>query len=93
MSAQEHTEKIAALFRYAENFAAQKKATGCGTRWPTFRQCASRIKCTYDELEQLVADYQGDGYMGVGVAHQVGGTGGGVYHIQVRGEYVVEAYK
>jgi len=88
----DYERKIRALFTYCENFARKNEAAGRGTQWPTFRQAASRMKCTYDELEELVADYQGDGYMGVGVGYQVGGLGGGTYRIKTRGEYVIEAY-
>lgn len=88
----EYRAAIDKLFKYAENFAAKAEKAGRGTQWPTFRQAAKRMKCTYDELEQLVSDYDGDGYMGVAVGCQVGGMGGGTYRYESRGQYAVEAY-
>jgi hypothetical protein len=88
----EYRRKIDALFRYAQNFAHKNEQAGKGTQWPTYRQAAKRMRCTYDELEQLIDDYDGCGYMGTGVGFQVGGTGGGVYYIKHRGDYVIEAY-
>jgi hypothetical protein len=88
----EYRAKIDKLFKYAENFASRAEKAGRGTQWPTYRQAARAMRCTYDELEQLIEDYHGAGYMGTAVGCQVGGLGGGVYTYEVRGEYRVEAY-
>lgn len=77
------------LFVYATNFAKRSESTGRGTQYPTFKQAARRMKCTYDELQDLIDDYQGEGYMGAVVGFR---TGGGVATIKSRGDYQVEAY-
>lgn len=91
-SLKEYRAKVDKLFAYASRFAKRAEEAGRGTQWPTYRQAASALRCTYDELEQLIEDYQGDGYMGTAVGCQVGGMGGGVYTYKSRGQYCVEAY-
>jgi len=91
-SLEKYRQKIDTLFSYVQNFARKNEEAGRGTQYPTFRQAAKRMKCTYDELQQLIDDYQGEGYMGAATGFQVGGMGGGHYHIETRGSYLVEAY-
>lgn len=88
----EYRAKIDKLFKYAERFATKAEQAGRGTQWPTYRQAARAMKCTYDELEQLISDYDGEGYMGTAVGMQVGGLGGGHYSFRSRGQYCIEAY-
>lgn len=80
------------LFGYADRFARRSEEAEKGTKYPTFRQVAKRFKVTYDEIETVIDDYQGDGYLGMAVGMQVGGMGGGTYRFESRGQYLVEAY-
>lgn len=58
--------------------------------YPTLRQVAQRFGLTYNEIEDLVECYDGDGYLGIFVAIQVGS---GVGCIEPRGSQQVEAYR
>lgn len=77
------------LYAYASRFASASEKAGEGTKWPTFRQAARRFRCTLDEIEEAVASYEGDGYMGAGVAMA---TSAGYYPLRRRGQWVIEAY-
>ncbi|MBP4081703.1 hypothetical protein [Aeromonas sp. MrichA-1] len=75
-----------ALFAYACGFAIRHEAS-----YPTFRQAAKRFNCTYDEIENACADWDGaNGYMAPSVG---GATAGGFFEHEHRGDYLVEAYR
>ena len=79
------------LFTYADRFASRAENAGKGTQYPTLRQTAKRFKVTYDEIEQVADDYQGDGYLGIACAVGISGVGSAA--IEPRGEHLVEAYR
>mgnify|MGYP003393985605 CR=1 FL=1 len=79
------------LFGVASRFADRAEKAGRGTQWPTVGYCAKALRVRVKNIEGIVADYMGDGYMGIGVGLRVGGMGGGVYYLKPC-EYVVEAY-
>lgn len=78
------------VFRYADRFARRAEAAGRGTQYPTMRQAANALRCTYAELEAAVAEYQGVGYLGIAVAIGLPGFG---YAELARGEQQIEAYR
>lgn len=78
------------LFAYAVKFCHDSEVAEQGTKYPTFRQVASRFKVTYDKIEQACDEWQGDGYMAPAVGFR---SGNGVASFATRGEHQVEAYR
>lgn len=60
------------LFKYASNFAKRTELAGQGAKYPTFRQYAKRFRVKIDDIENICADWSGDGYMGAIVAIRAG---------------------
>lgn len=78
------------LFQYATRYAARSVRQGRGTRYPTFREAATRFKVKHEDIEQACEDWdQSNGYMKPGVG--IGGSGG-FAAFEHKGEYLVEAY-
>lgn len=77
------------LFEYAKRYAARSEARGQGTAYPTIRACARYLRITQAEVESLIDDYSGPGYLGRIVAFS---TYGGVGEIKGAANYQVEAY-
>lgn len=55
------------LFEYASAFTESSGAP------PTFREVRTHFRTTYDDIEQAIDDYQGDGYLGIVAGLVVGG--------------------
>jgi hypothetical protein len=78
------------LFHFAKTHAEQARAAGESTLYPTFRATAKRFRCTHQDIEDAIYDYQGTGYMDAVVGYRTGG--GGTTAISVKGDQLVEAY-
>jgi hypothetical protein len=91
LSLSEYSKLPNRLFGIASRFADRAEKADKGTQWPTVGYCAKSLGVLVENIEDIVRDYQGDGYMGLGIGGQVGGLGGGVWYSKPS-EFVVEAY-
>lgn len=79
------------LFDYCSAFADKAEAAGQGTAWPTIRDVKRRFPgTTYEDIEDAVALYDGEGYLGI--ATGVGIPGVGQARVKSESKLVVEAY-
>lgn len=84
-----------ALWKWARGYAKRNEDAGDGTKYPTMREATKRFRCTLDDIEDVLGDDIEDDEIGpdyyLGIATAWGGNGG-VAAIEVRGEYLIEAY-
>lgn len=78
------------LFTYAVQFCHDAETAGQGSKYPTFRQVATKFNVTFDQIEQACDNWQGDAYMAPAVGLR---SGDGVTTFTARGEHLVEAYR
>ena len=78
------------LFSYSDRFAARHETKGEGTVYPTVRQAAKRFRCSYDDIQDAVDSFDGEGYLGIAVA--IGIPGSGYDKITPDGDRPIEAY-
>lgn len=78
------------LYTYAVQFCHDAEATGQGSKYPTFRQVATRFNVTYEQILQACDNWQGDACMAPAVGLR---SGDGVATFSARGEHMFEAYR
>lgn len=78
------------LFEYANQCARLSEQLSSGTKYPTFRQVAKHFNVAYDDIEDAISDYCGDGYLGAIVGMRVGQNL--TFSFKFRSQYQVEAY-
>lgn len=71
------------LFSWAAAYCIRTKES------PTLKKAARKFKRKIGDIITAVEDYQGDGYMGVAIGYR---CANGVYHIEHKGDYILEAY-
>lgn len=69
------------VFKWADKYISKKK------QLPTLRAACKRFKCSLDDIESAVYDYDGERYFGIAVAH---GTYSGVADIESRSNFLLE---
>lgn len=60
-------------------------------KFSTFKEAAQRFRCSYNDIEDAIENYDGVGYLGASVG--IGIPGVGFSPITPRGEWIVEAYE
>lgn len=76
------------VFDYAIAFTNERVQSNAHRLQPNFREAARKFRCKISDLEDVIQDYQGAGYLGYAVGFQ---CGGGAAPFKNKGDYLIEA--